>query len=180
MNWLGLAFGLLILGFICYGWSKRNQKKGKGPWQFIFQGFGIVSVAREIPRFDGRPAKQVTEATARVVANQLVTTYRETWAECRRIYKHGKLNWPVERVAVVGGMVEPDHPEVVWPAPVPMIKIRLQDDMNFWFAGEIHNVFRYTLYGINHIYKPVNQNDEASMKLVKEWIRLRYLPWRQP
>ena len=116
-----------------------------------------------------------TKGDLYILAKGLRRIYFEAWRKFGRIYGIDDPHpLAVSRIYVKKEAVLPDHPHVVWNAPRGSLGLRVQPDMEYWFASELHNVFRCSQAGVAHISKPKNPADAARAVKVQAWIEEEY------
>ena len=176
-GWLGVLWivvaALVALGCVLWYRSRNDRPNPHIAHEYHFPGFGVVKVTPIHTDTQGA-GHDVTTETAERRAYGLFEAYTRTWLQCTRVYGWGRQHWPIESVMVVNGLVHKDHPHVVWNAPIPRVWVRLQDGMREWFAREVHNVFRYHIHGMKHIYKTIDDRDLMRAHEIAEWIRVEY------
>lgn len=171
--WWMILGALVLVGLAVWFSRRRSSKLGPRPYTYIFEGMGLISVTPIHTDTQG-VEHDVTKETADKRAYGLEHVYRRTWRECTRVYGWGRQHWPIEKIGIMDGIVHKDHPHVLWNAPVPTIMVRLQDGMRSWFAREIHNVFRYTIHGMKHIYKTIDDRDLMRAQEITFWIEREF------
>jgi len=172
-GWAGVPILVLVaiglVGLVLW-YRKLHESGGRvKPFSYIFGGMGRVAVTETLTDTQGVP-HPVSKETADRAAYRLFEAYERTWRECTKIYGWGRACWPIETVAVVDGIVHKNHPHVMWNAPLPRLWVRFQVGMVEWFAHEVHNVFRYHLHGMRHIYKTKDARDKMNAQEIQEWI----------
>ena len=176
-GWLGalwiVAGCVVALGLVLWYRSRTERPNRQKAFSYLFEGCGSVTITPTTTDTQG-VEHIVSVKTAERRAYQLFDAYNRTWRECTRVYGWGRQHWPIESVAVVDGVVHQAHPHVMWNAPIPRLWLRLQDGMIRWFSLEVHNVFRYHLHGMKHIYRTVNDSDLMRAHEVVEWIENEY------
>ena len=142
--WLIIVGIMLIFGVLFYLQRRKKaaDKLKPHPWTVWRNLFCPVHV----------PADVSVEQGQRYAAD-LAAAYSRLWENLGNIYE--KKNPPppcVTEIMLTHDEVAPGHPRVVWNAPHGPIILRIRPDMVFWYAHEMHNVFRYQLYGMGRIY----------------------------
>ncbi len=162
-GWLVLV-AIIAACIFAYTRVKRRQVRPPTVYAVRLDGFAAVHLPIRIPHNDGV-----------ALANRLRDIYVSLWAELSLIYDTTPLPLFITDIALVDGEVEPGHPHVVWHAPALKMRARVQETLPFWFAGELHNVFRYQKFGMGRIYlsdyKPTEDERRryyAAMTFIKE------------
>ncbi len=157
----------LITALVVVFVLQRRRKANQVPKHYVVlvDGFPITHVPREA-------AATMEEARGYVVG--LKEAYRASWAVFNGIYKQSTREAPIDNIGMSMGPVHEDHPEVVWFAPTSRMRLRFQPSMRYHFAGELHNMFRYNLYGITYIYKMKNKADKARAAKAQAWVESTY------
>jgi len=175
--WLGLLICVvLILGwlFLLYRQRKDKAEHVSKHWPSIpILGFGGVNVPKE--QLDGTP---IPFGAAQTIAHLLAATQTTVWETCIDVYgvtydtnegfQNGAMGWCVDEVGITNDLkaMAHDHPFVEWTMPHGGIKLLFQDNMEYWYAHEVHNVFRYVLHGPEFIYRFVDDDDREKAKEV--------------
>ena len=170
--WLVLVAALALVGLF-FWYRSRSRGGSEGAFTYLFDGMGSVHITRTHTDTQG-VEHPVAKETADRAAHRFFEVYERTWRECTKVYGWGRQHWPIETVAVVDGIVHKAHPHVMWNAPLPRVWVRLQVGMLRWFALEVHNIFRYHLHGMNHIYKTIDSRDKMRAQEMVAWIERRY------
>jgi hypothetical protein len=113
-------------------------------------------------------------AEARGVVEGLKAAYRASWRALTGIYGETVREAPIDTIGMSLDPVHKDHTNVVWFAPTSKMRLRFQDSMYFHFVGELHNMFRYNLYGIEWIYKTRDSADRRAELAARDWIEDTY------
>jgi hypothetical protein len=166
--WLGFVVsGILIAVFVYLFVQQRRRKANQVPKHYVVlvDGFPATHVPREA-------VATMEEARGYVVG--LKVAYRASWAVFKGIYKQSTREAPIDNIGMSMGPVHESHPDVVWFAPTSRMRLRFQPSMRYHFAGELHNMFRYNLYGITYIYKMKNKADKARAAKAQAWIESTY------
>ena len=145
---------MLVFGYMLYRMEKNKRTESNLHGPIPINGFADVHVTKTCS------AKESSD-----IAIKLSRVQRRLWKSCKRVYtRRSKIPWIVDKVAVVDGDVESGHPEVVWHTGANRIVLKLQPSMEYWFARECHNVFRYQL----------NDAAEEEFNEVERLIAMRY------
>lgn len=176
--WLGLLIcAVLIIGWLFLLYRQRKAKKdhvSKHHPSIPILGFGGVNVPKEEP--DGTP---ISFLDAQVIATMLHDAQVLVWETCIKEYgvtrstneafQQGAKGWCVDEVGITNDpmAMSPKHPMVEWAAPHGGIKLLHQKAMYYWYAHEVHNVFRYVLHGMDHIYDTVDAEDKRIADYVQ-------------
>ena len=165
IGWIALA--VIVVAFTLALVKQRMKKANKAPSHYVVlvDGFPTTHVPREaVP----------TMQEARAVVVMLKEAYRASWAVLEGIYDKPMREAPIDTIGMSLGPVHKDHPEVVWFAPTSKMRLRFQPSMYYHFAGELHNMFRFNLHGIEYIYKMKNTADRMRAMEARAWIRENY------
>lgn len=166
--WIGwLVVILVIAAFIVVFVAQRRRKARQVPSHHIIllDAFPVTHV----------PVGAVLDrAEARGVVESIKEAYRATWAALKGIYGVTVREAPIDTIGMSLGIVSKNHHNVVWFVPSSKMRLRFQDSMQYHFAGELHNMFRYNLYGIEWIYKSKNKVDIAHITKALAWIDKQY------
>ena len=157
MNYLGLAFGILIVGVIVYLWSMSKPATGDEMPLYI-EGFALIGYNHDL----------LTRNQARLKAEELDRIRDAVLEELQRIYE-------VDGDCVINTVVlDPEfykpaewskvHARVLWVNPTKR-KHRSH------FAEEIHNCFRIGQFGDAHRYEPVDDHDAAMREQAQSFCR---------
>ena len=165
IGWLITA--LVIAGFIAAFVAQRRRKANSASTHYVVlvDGFPVVHIPREA-------AASASEARGYVVG--LKEAYRASWAAFNGIYDASAREAPIDTIGMSLDPVHKDHPEVVWFAPTSKMRLRFQDSMRYHFAGELHNMFRYNLYGIEWIYRTKDRKDTERYVEALAWVEKEY------
>ena len=168
IGWIALALILtaFTLAFVKQRMNKAEEKLNPSHYVTLVDRFPVTHVPREA-------VASMEEAREAVVG--LKEAYRATWHVMSEEY--GVVDpreAPIDTIGMSLGPVHEDHPEVVWFAPSSKMRLRFQPTMRYHFAGELHNMFRFNLHGIKHIYKTKNAADKARALKVQAWIKGEY------
>ena len=166
--WPGFAVsGILIAVFVYLFVLQRRRKARQVPSHYVVlvDGFPVTHVPREA-------VVSMSEARRYVVG--LKEAYRASWDVFKGIYGKVTREAPIDTIGMSLDPVHESHPEVVWFAPTSKMRLRFQDSMYYHFVGELHNMFRYNLYGIQWISKTKNIADARKASSVAEWIENEY------
>jgi len=160
MNWLGLIFGILIVGVIVYLWSRHKNKDLGGR---TLPMFGFTKIGYNINHMDA--------VTAERLGIKLKKIAKRAWVELERVYGD-EATFGLEHI-----IFDPDFEEqssdggrvilrkvIRLLMPERMITMRPQGDgdhpAEYWFALEMHNLYRGIVYGTKKIYLDDNPSDE--------------------
>ena len=170
--WLGwIALALILTAFtLAFVKQRMNKTEEKlNPSHYVVNtvdDFPTTHVPREA-------VASFADAEAAVVALDKVYDY--AWAMFGEFYSAPfERSAPIDTIGMSLGPVHPDHKDVVWFAPSSKMRLRFQPTMRFHFAGELHNMFRFNLHGIKHIYKTKDAADKARALKVQAWIKGEY------
>lgn len=162
VGWISL--GIIALAFILYFIKRQLSKPDDRSHHVILLNlFPVVHIPRELSREE-----------AEKIANALRDVYVITWAKLSSVYNVSTYPMPVSVIGSTMSEVSSEHPHILWLAPRDKVYLRIQDSMYYWFALELHNMFRYTLYGMGGIYPSEGgQGIHEAEKAVK-WIKEKY------
>jgi hypothetical protein len=115
---------------------------------------------------------EMDREAAEMAAKDLYWAYLKAWGICKEIYGNDPGPPGIANIGCHSDSLGGKHPHVLWLAPTDRIHIRVQPGWLYWFAAELHNVFRYQLHGIKHIYETVDDADrtmalEAQRRIAK-------------
>ena len=156
----------LILGGLAYLIYRQRKKKAadtRSHHTVLIDGFPIVHIPISLSR-----------EKAEQIANKLRYTYVKAWAQMTKIYKADPGAMPIATIGSSLFEVDSKHPHVMWIMPRDKVFLRVQPSMYHWFAGELHNMFRYLMHGTQWIYKTKDDDDAAGAKAVEAWISKRW------
>jgi hypothetical protein len=100
-----------------------------------------VSVPSDIPKDEGD-----------ILAHKLEAARFEVWRKLIKIYGETPRDYVIRTLYLVHGNAAEGHPYVVWYAPSHIVRLSIRDDMLRWWVLEVHNAFRYAVYGMERIY----------------------------
>ena len=140
--WLGwlVVVALIAAGIYAYRIIKRRQAQPPNVYAVRLPRFAAVHLPVSVPRDQGES-----------FARQLCAVYGALWPALSRIYDVTPRPLFIDDIALVDREVEPDHPHVVWPMPRPQMTARIQPALPFWFAAELHNIFRFQVWGVGRV-----------------------------
>lgn len=166
---LGLIVtAVLLAAFVVVFVLQRRRKARDTSAHYAIatvDGFPITHVPKEA-------VASVEEA--REVVVKLKEVYVTSWAAFSGIYGKVTRAAPIDTIGMSLGPVHPKHENVVWFAPSSKMRLRFQDSMYYHFAGELHNMFRFNLYGIKYIDKMKGKADRKRAIRVQVWIEDNY------
>ena len=165
IGWLLTA--LVIAGFIAAFVAQRRRKANQVPLHHVIlvDGFPVTHVPLQA-------VSGVLEAQG--VVEQLKVAYRASWAALTGIYGATVREMPIDVIGMSTDPVSKKHPEVVWFVPTGKMRLRFQKAMYYYFVGELHNMFRFNMYGIEWIYKAKDSKDRKRSIEAQEWIEKNY------
>ena len=167
-GWIGwFAAGVIVAAFVLLFIRQRRKKAAdtRSHHIVLIDGFPVVHVPVAVSR-----------ETAEVIGETLREVYRDAWAALDAIYDAEEESGPMP-IATIGMSVSPvedGHPHVMWIAPRDKIFLRLEEKYGYWFARELHNIFRYLMHGIEHIYRTTGPEDQLRAHEATEWIEGTY------
>lgn len=196
MGWIALGVVFTVITFVWYRFRKKKANKVRSHWWIPVDGFANVSVPVErylnadiyVKNEEELVPIPVSKEEAEDIAYELFDVQLSVWVACIAAYKEyskgeeyfspRKHTWIVSKVGLSKREMPKGHPYVAWGAPHGIIKLLLLDKekMYYWFARECHNVFRYVLYGMAHIYKTIDDEDFAITQEIEKWISETYEP----
>lgn len=160
MNWLGLIFGILIVGVIVY---LMRMRKGKDLGGRTYIAYGFTKV--------GYNANDITLVEVERLTERLRRIAERAWVELRRVYgdearlgiESITLDPRFEESSEVGDRVVL-RKVIKLVMPQAMITMRPQGggghSCEYWFCLEMHNLYRGLVYGVDSIYPAENASDE--------------------
>ena len=147
MNYLGLIFGILILGVIAYLWSRRKPKQQYGEYDIP----GLCKVRwliEDHPWFNGE-----------LIGKRLHNVKLIVWSQFEEIYGK-KVN------CLHGNIVlDPYYHKVAEMTDVDRTRnIIINPTLEYekGYASELHNLIRYTLYGFHNVYSTTSDKDKKN------------------
>lgn len=164
MNWLGLIVVILIVGIVVYLMylNKRRKDEVVGGGKVLILGFTIV----------GFNLRDMTAPEADRYANRLHAIAKDAWAALTRIYNEqpelviDHITLDGKFMDITGGFT---RRAIKLTMPGNTIIMRPQGfgghTGEFWFALELHNLFRGTAFGIDKIYL----SGDASAREIELW-----------
>lgn len=181
-GWVLTALIFVGFGYMWYRMRRAKATKVSKHWPPIgVDGFGYVNVPKKT--FEGA---EISIDEARLVANHLYEVQLAVWQLCideygvthetNEAFQQNARGWCVDEVGITNDpeVMDEHHPYIEWNAPHGGIELLLQQHMYYWFAHEVHNVFRYVLHGMKHIYQPVDDEDGETFNFVWSEISSRY------
>ena len=156
--WLIIA-GILLIGAVLF-YLQRRKKANQLPSHHIIQqdGFPDVHVPVALSR---------TEADE--IARELRRVYKEAWLVITAIYVYrGGEQMPISVIGLSMDEIEPDHKHIRWIGD--RIHMRYQEDMYFHFAGELHNMVRFYVWGKEGIGETQGATDAERAGRAQHWI----------
>ena len=158
---IALLIGVFV--YLLYRQRKKQANDTRSHHIVLLDGFPVVHIPISLPRDD-----------AEAIAGNLQAAYNAAWKEMGVIYGVEPRPAPIAVIGTSLFAVDPEHPHVLWPAPRDKMFLKVQVGMYYWFVRELHNIFRYQLYGMQHIYRSINETDAALIKDVELWIDRTY------
>jgi len=160
MNWLGLIFGIIIVGVIVYLWS-RNKNKDLGGRTLIM--FGFAKIGYNINQMDLDEADRLAIKLRKVAVRAWDALQRVYGDEAQFGIEHIIFDPEFEETSSDGGRIIL-RKVIRLLMPERMITMRPQGDdkhpPEYWFALEMHNLYRGIVYGTKKIYLDDNPSDE--------------------
>lgn len=157
--WLITAVTIALMFYLLYRMHRRKAAEQRSHHVITPVQFPPVHVPLAVGLED-----------ARNIAETLSATYREAWAAFDAIYQASGQQFPVSTVGCTMGECHSEHPHVYWSRGSSKIVLRIQSTMYYWFARELHNVYRYTLRGVDGIYNTFSSDDRANALAAEQWI----------
>ena len=164
MNWLGLAVGIIIVGGVVYlmWYNKRRKDQIVGGGSVLVLGFTTV----------GYNLRDISAPEADRYANRLHAIAKDAWAAMSQVYGE----WPemaIKHITLDGKFVHVTSTtkreviELVMPGNTIIMRPQGGHGHSgeFWFALELHNLFRGTAFGIDKIYL----GESASAEDIRLW-----------
>ena len=163
LNWLGwLAAAVIILGtaYLFYRQRKKKESDTRSHHIVLLDGFPIVHIPISLSR----------ERAEKIAAN-LQNVYTRLWASIAKSYCLTPAPMPIATIGSSLFEVDPEHPHVLWIAPRDKVFLRVQPTMYYWFARELHNIFRYRTFGMQWIYVARDEADDNNIIDIEQWIK---------
>jgi hypothetical protein len=160
--WIGyIVAGLAILGFIVAFVVQRRKKATdtRSHHTVLLDGFPIVHIPISLSREE-----------AERISKKLRYTYVKTWAQMIKIYGEDVGEMPIATIGSSLFEIDPEHRHIKWPMPRDKVFLRVQPSMYYWFAGELHNMFRYLLHGTQWVYNTKDSTDKKFANKAYRWI----------
>jgi hypothetical protein len=163
MAWLGWVLAaLIIIGWFVY-WNHfrkgtRVESGLAGPYQI--DGFADCHYPENLGEWKTELLK-------------LVDIRNDVFRYCEFAYAN-ESRWIVPKVTLIFGKPRKDHPNVMWSRSGDRIVLRIQPDMYWHFAGEVHNVFRFGIWGPGSDKLTYSNADKAAAVKVRDWIAKTY------
>jgi len=186
IGWVATGVIFVVVAYVWYRFRKRKNSHVSKIWPSItILGFGGVSIPKFYPMLPGQPTEEpepLSYEVAQLEARILYDVKNAVWEKCieqygvtyntNEAFQQNAQGWCVDDIGVTSNpdAMPEGHPFVAWGMPHGGIKLLFQFDMYFWFAHEVHNVFRYVLHGPLHIYDTVDAGDLMDARVVQEWI----------
>ena len=189
VGWIAVAIIFIVFGYLFWRQRKNKAEHVSTHWPPIpVEGFGHVSVPKHYaPEGDDLDLRPLTIETAELIAHKLKDVQKKVWMMCignytipvsvmDRMGEHNALGWCVDKTGITmfpSAMPE-DHPFVVWHGPHGPIHLLFQDEMYYWYAHEVHNVFRYVIRGWTQIYDTIDAQDLEDARQIQRWINKQW------
>ena len=158
MNYLGLAFGVLIVGVIVYLWSRSRPDTGE-PMPLTIPGFALIGYNHDL----------MTREQARMKAEELKIIRDKVLPNLRRIYNRQDGNCSINKL-----VLDPEfykaaewsgiHARTLWVNPT-------KPKHRSHFAEELHSRFRIDIHGDAHRYEPVDGLDRVRREQAQSFCR---------
>ncbi|MHC4371005.1 MAG: hypothetical protein ACYSW8_25630 [Planctomycetota bacterium] len=168
MAWLGWALaGMMVAGGVYMFVRQRRKKANEPPDDLIgpipIDGFAYCHVPIDLELH-------------MTVLYELEAIRDAVWSICKETYKFEPKSpfWVVSKVALCWEEIEAAHPHVEWDPPAGRIRLRIQKNMNWHFAGEVHNVFRWMMYGPLWVDETKSKKDAKRAVSIQDWIAKTY------
>lgn len=150
MNWLGLIFGILIVGVIVYLMSQR-KKEDLGGRQLILDGVKY-----------GYNINQIEAKVAERLAGQLRTVVVKLWPLLAEIYGE------TPKVVLSSVAFDTEFEHIIKLARRNgTVRMRPQGGQGspavLWFSREMHNQFRAWALGFNHTYPKPDEVEQWKL-----------------
>jgi len=169
LNWLGwAAMGAIIAGFaLLWRWYRRRKAATR------------LEPDPPVCRLPGFPSVHATvdvlQGEVDTWAGRMRSIYTLAWTIFISVYSTKDARpMPIEKVYLTLEPVDDDHRPILWRAPHPLVTVQIQKALPYWWAAELHNIFRYANFGMDHIYNERNPDDLMRMNLAAEWIDRSY------
>ena len=161
--WIGwLATGVFFAAWFIYWWKFRKGKRVEsglvGP--IPIDGFADCHYPKDFDDGD-------------LALLRLVVIRDDVFRYCELEY--GKTErWIVPKVTLIWDEPREDHPNVMWSRAGDRIVLKIQPEMYWHFAGEVHNLFRFGMYGPGSDKLTYDDADREAALMVRDWIVKRY------
>jgi hypothetical protein len=156
-----------IFGYMIYEQQRRKAEDTRSHHKISLSRFPTVDVPVALSR-----------VKAKSIARKLKRTYLHTWDALAEIYNVGPIvrAAPIAKIGMSMDPVDPPkHPHIRWTGDA--VHIKVQPEMYYHFAGELHNMFRYYLYGRDeqgYIKKPKTPEELHIAQAAYLWIQMMY------
>lgn len=170
LDWLGWAcLGAIVAGTV-YMWVQHRRRKAltrlePNPPVTRLPNFPSVHATVETP-----------QTTVDEWAGRLRSIYLVAWSAFNEVYvlEEPPRPIPVDKIYLVIGPVDDDHRPIVFFPGAGLVKIQMQPSLPYWWAMELHSIFRFAHFGQTHIYQERNPDDLMRMNMAVEWVHRCY------
>jgi len=149
--WILLA-AAAVFGYLLYRMHQRKKHQQRISY-YVTTTSLWVSIPSDVPQEQGEK-----------IANDLDDSRRTLWQRLSHIYGKVPRSMYVGTVFVVHGTVHEDHPLVMWYTGNEKLRLSLRNDMMRWWLLELHNVYRYGIYGHEGVYLPENAPAQEQLR----------------
>ena len=166
MAWLGWVLAGVMVATTVWAFWRQRKKRTEGGWDngltgpIPIEGFADCHYPEDLDEWE---SKLLT----------LVDVRDNVMQHCTAVYATTE-RWIVPKLALVYDTLDEKHPNVFWSRAGDRIVLKVQDDMYWHFAGEVHNVFRFGMYGPGSDKKTYSPQDRKDALAVRAWVAERY------
>ena len=160
---VALFIAIIVVAFVLQ--RRRKANKERSHYIILLDAFPATHVPL---------GAVVDRSEARGVAQALKVAYRASWAALTGIYGSSVREIPIGTIGITMGPVLENHSEVAWLIGTGKVLLKFQDRMYYWFVAELHNMFRYNMYGMDWVYETRDEDDRLKALEAQEWIEKNY------
>lgn len=161
IGWVATAIIVLVFAYLFYKQRKRKANDTRTHAWTPVDGFGTLWIPLDIPK------KERLE-----IAGMLHMVQLTVWDLCDRAYptdEHDEETyetryyegpeWYIDTIGLGHEHPSDAHQYVSWHPGAHKMELKVDDQMYYWFAREVHNIYRCFMYGRDHIYDTLNAAD---------------------